>query len=189
MKKLALLAGHNRSKKGAKHEGINEFDYTSALIGMIQGYIENRLEDIDVKIFYRTDFGDKRMEFDDITQRINEFGPNLTLEFHLNSFATAAAAGTEILIAPNVPVNNGIAPMLQRVVAETLGTKNRPFKTIRPGESGWPIQSALNNERLLVELFFLSNPHDRTKGIQLQRALAENIAACVIRYLEVKNEY
>lgn len=191
MKKIALLVGHNASKKGAAHEHLNEFDYNTVLANRIcLKLIQEAPHDLKPEVFFRRQDLRKSEELKEIVERINQWNPDLTIEFHLNSFRNQSANGTEILIAGNMMIQKeNISGKLMDMVTDILNTRNRGIKILQKGDNGWPIQSGLINERLLLESFFLSNPHDRASGIRYREALADGIADCVIDHLmEVKNE-
>lgn len=188
VKKLVLLIGHNAKAKGAANGETNEYDYNLDLARKICANIAG--PSVTPMIFKRRWDLPKDRELAEVVERVNEWGPDLTIELHLNSFDSPAASGTEILIAGNMAANYS-ADLPERMldkITTLLGTRNRGEHIIHgPGESGWPIQSNLNGERLLLESFFLSSPDDLAAGIEKKEELAEAIAAVASKYLGDKN--
>jgi N-acetylmuramoyl-L-alanine amidase len=98
MNKLALIIGHSEQSQGAVNEasGVTEWEFNSRLAPSIHAKLVIGLDsyapNIRSQIFHRT------AGIPDLVNRINEWNPDLAIEFHCNAF-DKKASGTEMLIA------------------------------------------------------------------------------------------
>ena len=87
----------------------------------------------------------------------NEWGADLFLSLHANSFADPAAHGTEVWYFPGSRRGIRLARRVQRAIVRRLHTADRGVKP-----ATYTVLSATACPAVLVETAFLSNPADRT---------------------------
>lgn len=80
---------------------------------------------------------------------------DVAVEFHCNAAASSSATGTETLSAPKDDV---FGEQLCAVISETLGIRNRGDKG--EGDGQHSRLAFVRAGGLIVELFFITNPHD-----------------------------
>ena len=86
----------------------------------------------------------------------NEWGADLFLSIHANSFADPAAHGTEVWHFPGSRSGIRLARRIQRAIVRRLHTADRGVKP-----ATYTVLSATACPAVLVETAFLSNPADR----------------------------
>lgn len=106
---------------------------------------------------------------------------DIALEFHCNAFHLPAATGVETLSWPG---NMELGLRLCKAISETLGIANRGAKGEASGQHS-RLAFVSRGGGIIVELFFISNPHDvatyqRWKP-QLAEVLADLLAEEVMR--------
>ena len=176
MRTLFLSAGHGGSDVGAVGNGYKEADLT----------IEIR----DLTLKYLKQLGAKVIIDDNsnaLAQTITFFKNKVTKEsilvdYHWNA-ATPQATGTEVLI-PATPTKfeTDLATDLSKVIANTLGIKNRGVKTELQSARkslGW---MRLTGENVLIETCFISNKNDMDSYQKNKEELAKRIAIVLFEY-------
>lgn len=207
MNKLALIVGHSEQKQGAvnKDSGVTEWEWNCRLVeaiyfGVSDRWIdvglwpdppENRIpisrEHVDsfpIKIFYRT-HGIK-----DLVNRINEWNPDLAIEFHLNS-SSPCASGTEMLLSKShfnsyaeptefhVDVNS-----LNLRIAETVGIPIRHTKFRGRWQRGGYFLNKTNCRAIIAETFFICNNSDLAKANENYDELAKAYVDWIVNYFK-----
>lgn len=187
--KIALVVGHSENRQGAASaDGLTEFAYNKGLVQIVfrkmadimLEYVPPKPE-IDAKIFYRT------IGIPALIDDVLEFGADLTISFHCNSYSLDTVRGTEVLIwSKNFHDRmkddlSDLARRLSERISLLLDTRNRGVVTTRREDPGGTILSQAPN-CLLIESFFMSNPEDVKSGIENQEALGEAIGAMLVAY-------
>jgi N-acetylmuramoyl-L-alanine amidase len=104
-------------------------------------------------------------------------GADWALELHTNAAASTSATGVEVISLPRDKLR---AQKVAHAMAEALGLPLR-------GEGGWIDQTKtargrlafVNAGGLIVECFFISNPHDLGRYIERKYLVASAIAEAV----------
>ena len=86
----------------------------------------------------------------------NDWGADLFLSLHANSFADPAAHGTEVWYFPGSRRGIRLARRIQRAIVRRLHTADRGVKS-----AAFTVLAATNCPAVLVETAFLSNAADR----------------------------
>ena len=87
----------------------------------------------------------------------NDWGADLFLSIHANSFADPAAHGTEVWHFPGSRSGIRLARCIQHAIVRRLHTADRGVKP-----AAFTVLSSTDCPAVLVETAFLSNPADRT---------------------------
>lgn len=100
---------------------------------------------------------------------------NISVEFHCNASANAAATGCEVLCAPK---DNRIAAKLCEAISTSLNIRNRGVK---PENAGQHHRLAfVQAGGMVVELFFITNPRDLAQYEARKWLMAKAIAEVLV---------
>jgi N-acetylmuramoyl-L-alanine amidase len=162
MKRIALVVGHSEDSQGAVNEssGVTEWNFNTTLVNCIWAKLCGLSGCDNVEIFHRT------AGIRDLVRRVNEWNPDLAIEFHCNAF-NGKASGTEMLVSkvhrPDHKVDGTFCSDVAHLglfVAESLNLRWRGVKFVgRWGRGGY----FLNKTRckaIIAESFFIDNGVD-----------------------------
>jgi N-acetylmuramoyl-L-alanine amidase len=178
MKKLFLSAGHSNKigrDRGAVGNGLIEGEVTAEFRQLLS--IE--LQKLGIKPFSD---GDNTILQDTLNFARKLIDKNtLSIEFHTNSFSNNTATGCEVLVSNTNSIEEfDLADKISKQIASTLRIVNRGVKKesqSKRGRLGW---FTLSGQRILIELFFISNPAD-CENYQFYKFELAKILALVIR--------
>lgn len=109
----------------------------------------------------------------------NATNANFAIELHLNS--TPGASGTEMIHAPQSPKGIALAKALQKAAVGVLGLPDRGVKPPWKGR-GLRWLNGTKMPAVIVESFFIDNPHDLRVGNFKKQKLAEAYAEALADY-------
>jgi len=171
-KTLFVSAGHDHRDPGAVGNGHTEADIVLAFRDAVCDELEA-----------------KGLSF----ERDGERGENLPLrkaikmasnhdvaiEFHCNAFSDPSATGVETLSAPSdMPLGEALC----EAISDTLGIANRGAKNESIGQHS-RLGFVSTGGGVIIELFFITNPHDIAAYFQHKDALAQAVARVIIDHV------
>jgi len=171
MLKVAVIVGHNSVKQGAINlDGESEYSFNNDVAEQIKIISEN-YDDIDIKIFYREykeEYFDSKgnyltgKEIREVYNRVDEWGPDLSMELHFNSSSNPKHLGTEVLSSGSKK-----SLLFADIVCKKLykcfnrkGRKGRRGVKIKKKGRGSISLLAGKAPAILTEPFFGSNQYD-----------------------------
>jgi len=156
--KVAIVIGHNAKAKGAYASAPldeYEFDYNDKVATkMIELASESNIK---LKKFYRKYRNSYSMEIKEVYDNLTDWGADISIELHFNSFENKNANGTEILSSGSKG-SLRLANKLQKSMLSKLQLKDRGVKIIRKGDRGYLSLVVAPIPSVIVEPFFASNP-------------------------------
>jgi len=133
--KIGLIIGHDIDSQGAYgNKGISEFTFNDELLSEMSlgDYFPKKH---DFAVFYRNaDVHGYSNKMVDLHKRIDEWGADISIEFHFNSFKDDSAQGHEVLYCSQGGKN--IASILNKCMTNHLDNKNRGTKKIYGSDRG-----------------------------------------------------
>lgn len=188
MNKLALVIGHSEQSQGAtnKASGVTEYGWNDVFVHRIAQKIWNEHNNIpDTRIFQRG------LGIRDLVKRINDWNPDLAVEFHLNAFDTQVS-GTEMLVS-NIH-NRGNSIFANEVdcfatsVGFAIGIQPRGIKFVgRFGKGGYFLNKT-KCRAIIAETFFIDNDSDLAKANENYDKLVQCYVDWFVKYFEYFEE-
>jgi len=97
LKKIAIVVGHRKSKRGAYGSGgLTEYEYNSIFARTLVAKINNETNAV-AEIFYRQDERGYRRNMKELHKRIDAWGATDSVELHFNGFSNPKVKGHEVL--------------------------------------------------------------------------------------------
>ncbi|MBO5302736.1 MAG: N-acetylmuramoyl-L-alanine amidase [Lachnospiraceae bacterium] len=199
---IVLDPGHGGSDPGAVANGLREKDLTLK----IATYCKEELEKYSGIKIYMTRTGDTYPTLDERVAYATEMKADVFVSFHINSFYTSSASGTEVYY-PNANYKSdigaegkGLAEAVLKKLVE-LGLKNRGVKYTDSSTYTYPDGSKADGYAvirgsknagipgILIEHAFISNPSDAQNYLGSDAALKKlgvADAAGIIEYYKLK---
>jgi N-acetylmuramoyl-L-alanine amidase len=176
MKHVALVIGHGPElDKGAENrDGTNELDWNRKLVLLIAEELVGKL---NYTIVHR------HIERIQPVREVNEIAPDFALEFHLNSYNTAAS-GTEMIYFPGSRLGKRLAELMQQAAVRVLGLTDRGIKYPQGGGRGMPLLRGTRCPCIIVESFFIDNSHDLSVGNSRIEELAKAYAVSLVKFAD-----
>ena len=171
-KRIALVVGHRSGAKGATNtRGASEYDFWDEYLNeSIDRFRDGSGNEF--RIFHRRD-NDGRgytARITALTNRVNDYNPDLTVSFHFNS-AGSRAEGFEILATDST---KGYAKDLLDEFDSALKGDNRGVKVIGRTDRGGGFLYRADNA-ILVEPFFGSSKIDTENFYETQNEFTEGL--------------
>ena len=179
MKKLAIMVGHNPVKRGASREGLTEFEYNLDVQGIMLASAHQF--GIEAKGFWRKN---GKFEIPRAYEKVKEWGPDVALELHFNSFEDARTNGCEFFWADNFFAKN-LAECLADSVTEKFNIFPRGAQRLVPGDRGYKNITQLGVAAVLCEPFFVTNQDDWEEFVEDPRGVVKLASA----YLQGVSDY
>lgn len=111
-------------------------------------------------------------------------GKDVLLDIHFNSFANADATGTEALIPANyTEFEKEFAKDLVNTCAVTLSIRNRGVRTELQSARKKLLWMTVPAENIILEVCFISNPHDYANYKATRPLLAKRLAETIVKWL------
>ncbi len=182
--KIALVVGHDYDKRGAYgSEGISEWKFNDTLINDL--FFNGLPKENKYKRFYReTSFSGYSNQMRDLHKRIDEWGADLSIEFHFNSFSNKNVKGHEVLYCS---VAGGLyASALNMSLDKYLPTSNRGIKKVEfhpapiPDDRGAGFCCRGKSKAIIIEPFFGVNQYRFIHNGDLR----ENLLKAIVDFLE-----
>ena len=175
-KKIAMCIGHQEDNQGAYGSiGIGEWEFNYDLMLEIGLKIKNP----NTKIFMR----DKTIsgytnQMVDLHNRIDEWGANISVEMHFNSFSNEDVHGHEVLGCSN----HGMiaAEYMNECFDEELPTSNRGAKKVTMNDNGGGFCCRGESYAIITEPYFGSNQSLFIEGGELR----ENLIRAYVKFID-----
>jgi len=163
--KIALTIGHDENNQGAYgSEGISEYEFNDELIFSLD------LVGIKHTIFYRNEkIIGYSAQMTDLHSRIDEWGADISIEFHFNSFSNQAVHGHEVLYCSSG--GQHIAELLNDAYDRHLPTSNRGIKKVSMSDKGGGFCCRGKSLAIIAEPFFSAHQFRFVEGGDLRESL------------------
>lgn len=172
-KAVLLCAGHSDRDPGAMAAGFTEAEIVTDFRDRVAGY----LQAAGVAVITDGPPGVNQP----LTEAIALAYANpelLPIEFHCNAFSNPAASGVETLSGAGL---FGLGDSLCDVISKVLGIPNRKAKPEGSGQHA--TLGFVRAGGIIVELFFITNPSDRSRFMFRRDDLAAVVALAIERYV------
>ena len=174
---LFISAGHSKSDPGAVGNGHTEADIVLAF----RDAVCDELEAKGISFERDGERGDN-LPLRKAIQMASHH--DVAIEFHCNAFSNPAATGVETLSAPSdMPLGEALC----EAISDTLGIANRGAKGESSGQHS-RLGFVSTGGGVIVELFFISNPHDIAAYFQHKDALAQAVARVIIDHVALPSQ-
>ena len=173
--KIFLIAGHHNADPGAVNSTEKESDLTKELRGLIHDAIRELNPSVQIILDYDAD------TLPQVISKVNREiqDGDILIDVHFNSFSNGSATGAEVLVKNGSP-NLVRAAVYSKIIANTIGIKDRGAKTeAQSHRSKLPILHG-NGSRYLFEVCFMSNSVDMEKYHSRKLELAKNLASEIL---------
>lgn len=154
-KRIAVIIGHGAGDSGAVGNGTNEFAYHSQVAKALQGLCPQK----EIKLFFR----DKR-GIGGVNDDAEDWGGDLTIELHLNSF-NGKAKGCEVLVLSGDDASIKMGQDFANLFCSTYSRIKRDMdgvKELKKGDRGHYSLLLVNDPppSILIEPFFIDTPSE-----------------------------
>ena len=186
---IVLDAGHGGPDGGAEGKGVQEKDVALNIVMYLKDYLQEegalviltREDDRDLASDETKGYSNRKSE--DLKKRleiINESDANLYLTIHLNAIASSKWSGAQTFYTPHFKESEDVAKFIQDEIKRNLENTNRYAKPI----NNVFLLKYADIPGALVEVGFLSNPHEREllKTEEYQKKLAAAIYQGILRF-------
>ena len=153
--KIALIAGHDMDSQGAYgNAGVSEFEFNDDLIREL-GQMLMLPEKHDYLHLYRnSDISGYSHQMDNLHKRIDDWGADVSIEFHFNSFRKPETNGNEVLYCSMG--GKRIADIFDEAL-DTLPNRDRGVKKVTKKDRGGGFCCKGNSYAIILEPFFGSH--------------------------------
>ena len=176
MSKIALVVGHDVNNRGAYgNKGISEWAFYNQLT------MELELPDKhDYMIMHRNpNLSGYTEKMEDIHERIDDWGADISVEFHFNSFSNKNVNGHEVLYCSKK--SKEIAKQLDKAFDDNLENSDRGIKKVtlykKHPDRGAGFCCRGESLAIILEPFFGAHQHefiqDGSKRELLKKAISE----------------
>lgn len=184
-KQIIIDAGHGLPDGGAvAPDGTIESDINLKIAKNLNKYLSDAgFECIMTRADENSIFTDGKTihakKVSDIRKRIEIANNNpdaIVVSIHLNTFTSPDVNGAQVFYKPGSEISKEIATEIQRLINLKYQPENT--KVSKPISSNVYLFNHINNESILVECGFLTNPDDlsKLKTEKFQKDIAESIA-------------
>lgn len=172
--RIVIDAGHGGQDHGASHQGLYEKDIVDAITSKIKS--QNKNANI---ILHFTRDGDEFVSLGKRANEINEIKPDLVLSLHVSMNGNSAASGFEVFIPKESAYKAKASELAEKLATKFQNNINLKLRGIK--EAPFFILKKSESPALLVELGFISNPHDR--NLLTDDAQQTQIANTILEFL------
>lgn len=171
---IAVDPGHGGKDPGALIEGYKEKDINLSVALKLRDILTKN--GIDVIM---TRDKDKTVDLQQRCDIANQAHANYFISIHCNSFQDPSASGTETYAYPGSVDGRNLAQYVQNEIVKMLGTKDRGVKYEK-----FYVLKYTDMPAILVELAFMSNPHDLKLLLEKDDLFAEAISRGLENFLK-----
>lgn len=127
MKKVVLIAGHSKEKKGARsRDGIREYDLADDIVGIVKDLVTVRqCVPVNLCVFHVDNLKDKIQEVNEVN---NVKGVDLAIELHFNACSLVDVQGSEAFYYSKELVSKAYALKYCKIYQQVSGVKTRGAK-------------------------------------------------------------
>jgi len=169
--KIALVIGHQQNNQGAYgSEGIGEWEYNNSLIQDILPSLDYENVLITTRDPNISGYGNQMR---DLHKRIDQWGADVSIEFHFNSFSNSSAQGHEVLYCSEG--GKKLAKLLNDELDKNLPTSNRGIKRVSGNDRGAGFCCRGRSKALILEPYFAAHQNKFVKGGELYEPLKKAI--------------
>ena len=157
--KIALVIGHSRKSQGSMNKSnITEYAMFKTYLHTVKGFLPQQCE---YRVFERKDDSGTGyyQRIHALTAEVNEWGADLVMSFHFNSYSNDRVEGFEVLTT-SYEKSRDYARMLLSYLEPVLYGDNRGNKVINRGDRGYWFLQSTNSPTMLIEGFFGSSKSD-----------------------------
>ena len=176
-KKIALVVGHQEDNQGAYGSiGIGEWEFNYDLILDIGLKVHNP----NVRVFMR----DKNIsgytnQMVDLHRRIDEWGADISVEMHFNSFSNEDVQGHEVLGCSEGGM--AVAEYMNDCFDEELPTSNRGAKKITMNDNGGGFCCRGESYAIIAEPYFGSSQYKFVETGELRN----NLIRAYVKFIDM----
>lgn len=168
MRHIVITAGHSNSDPGAVNGEITEAHIVTDFRNIVAFYLARE------GVPFTTD-GEGHVNLP-LSQAVKLIKPgSIAVEFHCNSYSSKSATGVETLSAPQ---HMQLGAKLCKAVSDEMGIRNRGAK--KEGAGQHSRLAFVRHGGLILELFFLSNPDDLRRYLDVKWLVARAVANVLI---------
>lgn len=176
--KVFLNPGHSpygEPDPGAVNEmtGLREADVAAAVGGLVVQYLN--AAGVETALLQSDSLAE-------VCNTANASGADIFVSIHCNAVEAEQANGTETWACSGSYRGSVLAGCIQQQIVDALGTADRGVKTATPGVNGLYVLTNTDMPAVLVELAFITNPHDERLLAEKQDDFARAIARGVTDY-------
>lgn len=158
MSKIALVIGHTPTSPGAVGSGkVSEYKFNNELVQELVNHcdLDNSNE---YKIFYRsTSIGFYGLQMEALHLDIDEWGADVSIEFHFNGAMNPTINGHEVLYCS--AGGHAVASILDEQFDEHLPNRDRNLKKVDQTDRGGGFVCRGESSAVILEPFFGSHQH------------------------------
>lgn len=169
-KRVALVVGHDTKEGGAFGDrGQNEYNFNCEFLDdlSIDGKTFNN--GVEIRYFFRSpNLPTYSKKMSDLHNRLDEWGADIAIEFHFNSFSDATVNGHEVLFCGMDARANGLATALNDNLDKNLPATNRGIKMVSRDSRGGGFCCNGKSVSLIIEPFFGANQDRFSRGGDLR---------------------
>ncbi len=176
--KIALVVGHDAIKRGAYgNMGESEWHFNDVLINDL--FFKGLPKKHTYRRFYRdADIKGYSHQMTDLHKRLDDWGAELSIEFHFNSFSNKSVHGHEVLYCS---FGAGVyANELNKSLDKHLPTSNRGIKQVTKKNRGGGFCCRGNSLAIIIEPFFGSNQYRFVHNGDLR----DDLLSAIIEFIE-----
>ena len=155
MKRVGLVVGHRKSRKGAYCEkyDIWEWDFVKSLVEDVADEVLNNKP----VIIFRDDVSNG---YSLLPGKVNDEEVDIAISFHANANESPLARGTAVLYWHSSSKSKALAQKFQNAMLDVLGLQNDGIMPIYDGDRGSHVLKKTKMPCVLLEPFYLSNDND-----------------------------
>lgn len=185
--KIFIDPGHNDSKidTGATGNGLKEQDITFAMATLLAEKLKAVGVDVMLSRKNKTDIlgTDLNSSLSKRAKMANQWGANLFISIHCNSFILASANGTETYTYSKTSKAYELSKNICNSISKRVGTYNRGSKT-----ASFAVLKQTSMPALLIETAFISNKNDAEKLRDRQEDFVDAIFEEICKHYKIENK-
>ena len=171
IRKVFIDPGHGGSDPGAVGNGLKEKDITLSIALKLGNILKSKGMTV---AYSRTT--DTYVSLESRARKANDWGADLFVSIHCNSYASSSASGTECFTYPSTSSSTkSLSRNVSNNISKSLSLTNRGHK-----EANFAVLRLSNMPAILVETAFISNSSDASKLKSRQDDFASSIASQII---------
>ena len=157
--RIALVVGHNLERQGSKNTlGQTEYTFNS----WVAYEMMNLYKDSPMSVFFRLTGLPFNKEIRSVYSQVDEWGADISIELHFNSFHIPEVKGTEVLSSGSEKSMQLAECFMDEIFKQyrTTAQEYRGVKIPTKKEAGWKNLHVGKAPAIILEPFFGSNKED-----------------------------
>lgn len=188
MFKIALLPGHNGVKGvgdcGASTVIATEFDVVKDVVSKVWKSVISQTNS-RVYLIHR---GIDKGSYSKLPSELNEIGPDLIIEVHLNAASNTAVQGSEVLYWNTSKKGKEYASIIQKHLVNEIGSKDRGLKPLTTDDRGANLLKNTKAPAVIVEGFFLTGCSSETQLVELANKYVIALEKAILEIINKNNK-